>query len=689
MTPKSLVCLLLLLSFGQTSFAQESIRSYEVDKIRFVGNETLRDDLLLAVIQTRETPMGIWKFLYKISEKLGDKPELFDPLAFEADYERLKSFYQDQGFFGVAIDTNIVLHHGAKAVELTIRVHEGQRSYIDSITFVGFDHLPSVLTEEIELNPLFKIGDPFIMDHVIAERGRIVNAFFNNGYVDVRVDSVPAYRFASTNNIKVVFAFTRGNRYQFGDVRVEQDSTVAERVTEEVILRHLDFRKGDFFSDARKVDSERNLNRLGVFEGSKVEPVVASKSDSLMQIPISVFVRPRPFQELVPEIGINDENNAFNIQFGIGYNNRNFLGGARNSSAKLRLQVQSIQDIEFSRVFGGTGLRDSSVLGTAEISAKIIQPFFFNNRTTFTPSLSYLVEKKTKLFYNPILVGRIAVASQLAKFTTGSIEWNIERIGFEPIDPTRGPQLLDELSIDRRPVFNSIIALTMQRDKRNDVFNPSSGFVHSGSIEEAGLLPSAFGSLFGSGLPYSTYYKLSALGQWYWDPSGEHNVIWALRLRGGFAQLYGNSPAKVPITRRFYGGGSGRVRGGKGRDLGAVRDPSQGGTALFEGNLEARWNPLRNAGKIGFVEFNRMSFVFFYDIGNVWPEVKQMRLSEVAMAAGLGLRYDTVAGPVRIDLGFRIYDPATVAGRRWITQKKFIVETVSNFVPHIGIGHAF
>ncbi|HAL55162.1 MAG TPA: hypothetical protein DCP63_01470, partial [Bacteroidetes bacterium] len=361
MTPKSLVCLLLLLSFGQTSFAQESIRSYEVDKIRFVGNETLRDDLLLAVIQTRETPMGIWKFLYKISEKLGDKPELFDPLAFEADYERLKSFYQDQGFFGVAIDTNIVLHHAAKAVELTIRVHEGQRSYIDSITFVGFDHLPSVLTEEIELNPLFKIGDPFIMDHVIAERGRIVNAFFNNGYVDVRVDSVPAYRFASTNNIKVVFAFTRGNRYQFGDVRVEQDSTVAERVTEEVILRHLDFRKGDFFSDARKVDSERNLNRLGVFEGSKVEPVVASKSDSLMQIPISVFVRPRPFQELVPEIGINDENNAFNIQFGIGYNNRNFLGGARNSSAKLRLQVQSIQDIEFSRVFGGTGLRDSSV----------------------------------------------------------------------------------------------------------------------------------------------------------------------------------------------------------------------------------------------------------------------------------------------------------------------------------------
>ncbi len=684
--PHILACSLLLISIAA---AQDSTREYEVASIRFVGNETLRDDVLLGVMQTRQTPAAIWKFLYKISEKLGDKPEYFDPLLFDGDYQRLKTFYHDQGFFLSKIDTSVHFDVKAKAVELMFRIDEGPRYVIDTIRYVGFEHLPSILLEEIEAAPVVKTGDPFVMEQVVAERSRIVTAFYNNGFVDVRMDSVVAHRYDATKSITLIFAFTRGNRFVFGPITVLQDTTVRERVKDGVILRHLDFKQGDFYSEAKRIESERNLNRLGIFEASRVEPIVVAKSDTLLDIPMSVFVRPRPFQELVPEIGINDENNAFNIQIGLGYNNRNFYGGARNFSTRLRLQVQSIQDVDFSRVFGGTGLRDSSLLGSAELSIRLIQPYFINNKTTFTPSLSYLLEKKTPGYYNPILIGRLGVASQLARYTTGSIEWNLERVAFEIVDPAARVPAPDSLERDRRPQFNSIITFTMQRDKRNDIFNPSAGFVHSGSIEEAGLLPSAFGGLFGSKLPYSTYYKLSGFLQWYWDPSGHREVIWALRVRGGIAELYGNSPAPVPITRRFFAGGSGSIRGWKARELGALPDRSEGGTALFEGNLEARWNPLKDAGKFAFIEFNRLSFVFFYDIGNVWTEVKRVRTSEFAMAAGVGFRYDTVAGPVRIDLGFRVYDPAAPRDHQWITQKRFFGETLANIVPHIGIGHAF
>jgi outer membrane protein assembly factor BamA len=59
------------------------------------------------------------------------------------------------------------------------------------------------------------------------------------------------------------------------------------------------------------------------------------------------------------------------------------------------------------------------------------------------------------------------------------------------------------------------------------------------------------------------------------------------------------------------------------------------------------------------------------------------------MATGLGLRYATVAGPVRVDFGFRVYDPNDIPERRWITQKKFYKDTLGNFVLHFGIGHAF
>jgi len=669
--------------------AQQDWRQYEVGSVRFEGNETLRDDLLLSVVSTQETPAGFWKFLYRISEKLGDPPRYFDPLVLELDYRRLRAFYQDQGFFLSRIDTLLLVDQENKTVRLTFRVEEGPRSYIDTIQFTGFEDLPSALLEEIEINPLVKVGDPYIAEHGVSERARILNAFFNNGFADVRVDSVVAHRYASTNNVKLIFAFSRGKRYSFGEITVEQDSTVHGRVADDVVRRHLDFRRGDFYSEARRIESERNLNRLGVFEASRVEPLVSLKSDTSLEIPTHVSVRPRPFQELVPEVGVNDENNAFNVLFAMGYNNRNFFGGARNFLTRFQFQLQSIQDIEFSRVFSQTGLRDSSVIGNAELSLQLTQPYFFNNKTSFTPSLSFRVEKRHRYYFNPIIRGRFSVTSQTARYTTAFLEWSLERIGYEAINPRIGRVYFDSLSIDRRPQFNSIISFTLQRDKRNDLFNPSAGFFHSGTVEEAGLIPSAFGSLLGFDLPYSKYVKVSGRGFWYWDPSDSRRLIWSLRLSAGFAELYGHSPAPVPINRRFFGGGSGSVRGWKARDLGAFALPDEGGNALLEASLEARWNLLKEAGRFWFLDFSKFSLVMFYDVGNVWTRARNFRLRELAMASGLGLRYATVAGPIRIDFGFRLYDPAGPEGLQWITRKKFYRETLSDFVLHFGIGHAF
>ena len=231
--------------------------------------------------------------------------------------------------------------------------------------------------EDIQTRPLIEVGEPFIVDHIVSERERVANVFFNNGFADVHVDSVVANRFTSTNNVKVVIAVSRGRRYQFGRITIRQDSTVAGQVEEEVIRQHLDFQRGDFYSQAKRIDSERNLNRLGIFETSRIEPIVGAKSDSLLEIPMRVFVRARPFQEIVPEVGVNDENNAFNILLGLNYNHRNLYGGARNFETSLQFQLQSIQDVDFDRVLHHTGLRDSSVIGNAELSFQMNQPLLF------------------------------------------------------------------------------------------------------------------------------------------------------------------------------------------------------------------------------------------------------------------------------------------------------------------------
>ncbi len=676
-----LLCLVMTLQ----SFAQESPREYEVDRILFRGNETLDRDELKAVLQTRETPSWLWKTLYKISEKIGEKAEYLDLVVFSTDLLLLKNYYLDNGFFHARIDTSFVFDSSTKRVGITFRIQEGPRSVIDTVRYVGLENLPGDLVQELETKRVVHVGDPFVKQHIAEEARRIFTAFLNYGYLNARIATPEAIRFTSTNNIKLGFAMRPGDRYQVGPISIEQDSTVAERVNEEVILRHIDFSQGDYYSEAKKFDSERNLSRLGVFERVQIDRQIP---DTSVQLPIHIMVRPRSFQELTPEFGVNDEKNAFNIQFGIGYSNRNFLGGARNLSTRLRVSIQSIQDVNFSRVFGSNGLRDTTVISTAELTTQMIQPFFITNKVSLIWTISALLEKQ-KYYFLPILRNRIGFTYQQAAYTRIFLDWNLERVSFSSVVSDIDSSNLSRLTLDRRPQFNSIITVTMQRDKRNDIFSPSDGFFHSGTLEEAGFLPSITGSLFGSELPYSKYWKLSGVGQWYWDPGKERKLIWAFRARGGFAQLYGNSPAEVPFTRRFFAGGSGSVRGWRARDLGAVPLPSEGGTALLEANLEARWHLFKNFGRLWFLELPKLSLVFFYDAGNVWTKLERMRTSEIAMATGFGIRFDTIAGPLRIDFGFRTFDPFAPAGQRWIMQKRFFPETFSNGVLHFGVGHAF
>ncbi|MEW6701147.1 MAG: BamA/TamA family outer membrane protein, partial [Bacteroidota bacterium] len=109
-------------------------------------------------------------------------------------------------------------------------------------------------------------------------------------------------------------------------------------------------------------------------------------------------------------------------------------------------------------------------------------------------------------------------------------------------------------------------------------------------------------------------------------------------------------------------------------DLEAVlgRGAASGGFFLLEGSLETR-NRL----------FERVGSALFIDYGNTWNGYKEFRLDEVAIAAGFGFRYYSDYLPIRIDFGFRIYDP----NDRRSMFKKELWNDVLQF--HIGIGEAF
>lgn len=666
--------------------SQGTSQKYEVGRLRFEGNTTLSDDQLLSVMHTRETPGGLWKWIYhRMGEKEimgGQKPEFFDPIAFSSDYHQLKRSYEDNGFFHVKIDTSIILQQEDEEVLIDISIAEGRRSLLDSIVYRGFENLPPNIIEELNSGKQIQINEPYIQNNVEMEFRRIIAILANNGYVNAKLLKVDARHYASTDNVAITYVFHPGKRYTFGAITIEEDSTSQQHIDSEIVLRHLDFKSGEFYGEQKKIESERNLNRLGVFEATKIENAIPDSASDVTSIPINVFVRTQPFQELTPEIGVNDENNAFNVLFGIGYSHRNFFGGARNFSTRLRLNVQSLK---FGGLFGGNALRDSSLVSKIELTTQLIQPYFFNNKTSFSWALSAMLDKQTS-YYIPSLSTRFGIQSQTATYTQLFIDWNLQLS-----DPKSVATLQDSvISNEFRKQFNSFITITLQRDKRNDIFYPTAGILQSVSIEEGGIFPRLLSKPLGLDLPYSQYVKLTLEGKWYWDPNNKRELTWATRWRTGGAWLYGNSPLSyIPLTQRFYAGGSGSVRGWRARDLGAVPDRTIGGNAMFEGTIEARWNLLKGAGSFSVIDLEKISFVFFYDCGNVWTDPKAMRISEIAMAFGLGLRYNTVAGPIRVDFGMKMYDPDAPPSRRWVTQKRFFPETAMEGVLHLGVGHTF
>lgn len=654
----------------------------EIGSIVFEGADSFSDEELRSVIQSQETPWAFWKWLNtKINSEIGSPPQYFDPLVLESDLWSLRRFYDDQGFHGAAIDTSLTFT--ADRVAIVFRIAEGPRATIDTVVLGGVGDLPPAMREEIRSGALIAPGQPLILSAVESEFRRLIGLFSNYGYVNVNAVTKQAVEQPSGKRFVVRFEFEPGPQYTFGPIEVVADSNSLEMVDPAVVRRHLDYREGDLYSESQKIESERLLNRLGIFDATRIENAAPAESTGRVAIPTRVTVRTRSFQELAPEIGINDEDNVLNVLAGLGYQHRSFLGDARNLTTSLRLSLRSFSSASLQKIFSADATRDPDLVTKAEVTTQIIQPYFFSNKVSLTGSLSGIWDKQ-KEYYVPVLRTKMGVTAQTATFTRLFADWNLEWSDPRSVVTQQDTTLPD--LYERQ--FNSILTLTLQRDRRNDLFAPTEGSFQSITFEEAGQLPRLIRGVLDTQVPFSQYVRLVLLGQYYLDPGDPRGTIWAARLRVGAAELYGDSPADVPIYRKFFAGGSSSVRGWKARELGAILDPAKGGNALIEASLEARLHPLENAGEFLFMDLRKLSFVFFGDAGNVWSRADKVRASELALAAGFGLRYNTVAGPIRIDFGMKVYDPQA-AQNRWISDRRFFPETFAGGIIHLGIGQAF
>lgn len=687
--------LLLILSALQTvagSPAQGSNAQFEVRTIRFEGNETFSNTELMQVMQTRETPGFFDKFLYNsISERLGRKNEYFNPALLGEDLGRIRLFYRDHGFHDVVVDTALTFSYQDTSVAITIKIQEGYRSLIDTLVYKGIVNAPTVVYEEIAADPRIVQGDPFNKNLLEEEVKRVLRIVHNDGYAQAAFarDSSSMTYYTSTRNYSVVLAFALGKRYRFRTITVEQEQDPRrEDIDDEDVLRQLDIKPGDVYNLENIKFSERNLNRVGIFDRAWIEThVTPHDHPESTAVDGVVKIRPRDRHELAPELSMSDENGNFNLGIGAGYTSRNFLGGLRTATMRVRFRTATLSQFpDFFKL-------ETDAVANLDATFELLQPYVFSNKVKGTWSFSYIRDKQ-KLYLSTIFQNKFAFGFRFAEFTSGFLDWTTQYVQLNK-RPNIRP---DSTDIDilrqlrdleaQREQFNSILSFTIQRDKTNDIFSPSRGFIHAWTIEESGLLPLLLSKWNWVNKPFTQFYRTTLVGRWYFDLTRDRRFsILALKLRGGWEEKYGQSRSDttraIPQTHRFYAGGGSSVRGWRYRDLSASGNPQLGGNVLFEGGVELRTNVLQGL-RDDF--WDRLWTVLFVDFGNVWAEANDLRLRGVAVAAGFGLRYDTFFGPFRVDYGIQVHDPRT---NTWITKRRFWGDVLRTGVIHFGIGHAF
>ncbi|NTU42390.1 MAG: BamA/TamA family outer membrane protein, partial [Nitrospirales bacterium] len=187
-------------------------------------------------------------------------------------------------------------------------------------------------------------------------------------------------------------------------------------------------------------------------------------------------------------------------------------------------------------------------------------------------------------------------------------------------------------------------------DTRDNPFEPRQGVL-------AGLSLKVASAIFFSQTDFTKLHlylnNYNALGR---------RVVLATSLRAGIAKGF-QETKELPISERFFLGGRTTVRGYEQDTLGPKVDGAPtGGNTFFMGNAELRFDLGKGIG-----------LVTFLDAGNVWTETRIPTLTDLRYTAGLGLRYKTPVGPVRVDYGLKL--------------NKEEGESIGEI--HFSLGHAF
>ncbi|MBS3767320.1 MAG: BamA/TamA family outer membrane protein [Candidatus Cloacimonetes bacterium] len=576
--------------------SQEDFDGYQINNIKFSGNESFSRKKILNQISIRGT-----NFLHKYI--LRKKVYHYNEKLLEASLESIKRFYQREGFLYVnTAKKELIPNHKKKQIDLlTIKIDEGEPIIVGNIHYnIEFNpednsHTSKSFRDKIIksriLNPDSRFRDEFFQ----LDKEKIINIFKKQGYAFVNVDH-SLELLESENKVDIDWQIKTGKKYFFGSTSVKGNKNIPQKF----ILKQLPYDDSTLFSRKLIGKAQNNIYDLGLFQIVNVKGKYELNNGN--KIPVEIYVKESP---------------RFNAKIGIGY----------GSEDKFRI----FMDLRRINLFGRSRIAELSVKHSAlepyNLNFKYIQPQFFSSITTMiiNPYLRHEIEpgyetlrKGLNLPFTFHFTNRIKSS---LNFYLEKVRNKIEDDSTNIITPA-GKNLYDK----------SGILLNNEWSTSQPIFYPQEGFFASLSCKINGYI-------------FNSHFKYTRLLLDFRKYQLIYNSILAVRFEIGGIESQ-SSNGFVPVEDRFFAGGSMSIRGWSRSDVGPHANGKPiGGKSIMETSVELRY-PI----------YNNLSGTVFMDMGNVWENSYNYDLTELRYSAGLGLRYKTPIGPIRLDIARPIWN---------------------------------
>lgn len=566
-----------------------------VKKMTFTGNEVLADRKLRKLMKTKRA----WWFL-------GGK---YDTATFETDLEHVVDEYGDYGRLEAeVVETQFDYRDGGKKVDVSIILSEGPEYTVETLDLAG-----NVVYDDDEILGLLRVqaGDVHNRGQIVEDADLVQKGYADSGYVRAAVTpQVTLDRDKKTTHV-VHRAAERDLKY------IREITITGNSITKDsVIRRDMLLSPGDRFDGSLLRFSQQRIDATEFFDSIRLN--LEDDEDDR-------------FTNLLLDL---EEGKTGNFNFGVGFSTDSGIGG----SAEIRLNNFDWRNWP-TFDGGGQQLRIRLALGEQddEFSISFTDPEIggyplafgidlYNERHRYTGGTDFTEE---------VSGAQIRFGKILSPYVTARTSFGVKDANITDFVGPFTRRILKDLQGEDRTISNIWGINRTQVDSKRDT---SSGYAHDFQVNF---------SLFGQ----NEFIKVEHDSTWYWPFGEEEKFILSLRTREGLGWAVGDTPV-IPLSDRFYAGGTTTVRGYESRSIGPTirryfffgEQINIGGEMRMVQNLELKYK---------FAD--KLRFYAFVDGGGVWNEVSDFEMGDYKLGAGIGFGVEVPRmGPIRLDYGIPI-----------------------------------